>query len=251
MSRRQPGHRRSAKSTRTRSASQVRALGLVTALVASTAAATGGLWWLTSRLFDAARGGGTTFDETVGVASAIGCWVCVGWFVLALTVSAVAAAPGALGRSCAATAVVLAPWTVRRLVAAALGLTVVTGPAAAAAAVPAEPSTASSATAVVQVHPRARLGTDPAAAGSQLDQRAVSARLGADLPPLDRPAGDAYVVTVGPGDCLWSIAGRHLGPQATDAEIAAAWPRWYVTNREVIGADPNLLHPGQQLMAPH
>jgi len=49
---------------------------------------------------------------------------------------------------------------------------------------------------------------------------------------------------------LWSIAGRHLGPQATDAEIAAAWPRWYAANRDVIGADPNLLHPGQHLVAP-
>ena len=57
-------------------------------------------------------------------------------------------------------------------------------------------------------------------------------------------------MTVHPGDCLWSIARRHLGPQATDAEIAAAWPSWYAANRDVIGADPNLLHPGQQLVAP-
>jgi nucleoid-associated protein YgaU len=44
---------------------------------------------------------------------------------------------------------------------------------------------------------------------------------------------------------------RHLGPDATDAEVAAQWPRWHAANRSVIGDDPDLLLPGQVLRAPH
>lgn len=90
------------------------------------------------------------------------------------------------------------------------------------------------------------------------------------LPFLDRPASPSatpsprfphpvlvpsspvpdHAVVVRRGDSLWAIAGRHLGPTATDAQIAAAWPRWYATNRAVIGPDPDLLLPGQRLMPP-
>jgi nucleoid-associated protein YgaU len=57
-------------------------------------------------------------------------------------------------------------------------------------------------------------------------------------------------VVVHRGDNLWSIAARHLGPSATAADIDAEWHRWYVANRDVIGADANLLHPGQRLACP-
>jgi nucleoid-associated protein YgaU len=57
-------------------------------------------------------------------------------------------------------------------------------------------------------------------------------------------------VTVRAGDTLWDIAARDLGSLATDAEIAAHWPRWYAGNRTVIGADPALLVPGQILTPP-
>jgi hypothetical protein len=33
-------------------------------------------------------------------------------------------------------------------------------------------------------------------------------------------------------------------------DIAAAWPRWYAANRAVIGPDPGLIRPGQELMPP-
>ena len=52
------------------------------------------------------------------------------------------------------------------------------------------------------------------------------------------------------GDSLWSIAARHLGPDASDAEIARAWPAWFEANRDVVGDDPDLLRPGQVLRAP-
>jgi nucleoid-associated protein YgaU len=52
------------------------------------------------------------------------------------------------------------------------------------------------------------------------------------------------------GDSLWSIAARHLGPGASDAEIAAQWPRWWHANRAVIGTDPDLILPGTRLIPP-
>jgi hypothetical protein len=57
-------------------------------------------------------------------------------------------------------------------------------------------------------------------------------------------------VTVRPGDSLWSIAAAHLGREATAAQIAAAWPRWYAENRRVVGDDPTLILPGQRLQPP-
>ncbi|MDD9207666.1 LysM domain-containing protein, partial [Georgenia sp. 10Sc9-8] len=83
-------------------------------------------------------------------------------------------------------------------------------------------------------------------------------------PGYDRPSGDKagrqdaadgadrpdchYRVV--PGDTLWSIAAAHLPPGASDAEVAAEWPRWYAANTDVLGDDPHLIHPGQLLAAP-
>ena len=76
----------------------------------------------------------------------------------------------------------------------------------------------------------------------------ISTRL---LAPAPRPAAAALdTVTVRRGDSLWSIAQRHLGAGATDAEIAHAWPEWYAANRAVIGDDPDLIHPGMRLVPP-
>jgi nucleoid-associated protein YgaU len=52
-------------------------------------------------------------------------------------------------------------------------------------------------------------------------------------------------------DTLWDIVRRHLGPDASEAEVALAWPHWYAANRATIGDDPDLLLPGQVLQAPH
>jgi nucleoid-associated protein YgaU len=58
-------------------------------------------------------------------------------------------------------------------------------------------------------------------------------------------------VQVRPGDSLWLIAARALGPVATQQQIATTWPRWWRANRAVIGADPDLIHPGAVLHSPH
>ena len=59
--------------------------------------------------------------------------------------------------------------------------------------------------------------------------------------------------TVVAGDTLWGIA-RHILEQrevpATGAEITGAWKAIYRASIDVIGADPNLILPGQVLTIP-
>jgi nucleoid-associated protein YgaU len=80
----------------------------------------------------------------------------------------------------------------------------------------------------------------------------VHDRAGASLlAPAPRPGVAATdTVTVRRGDTLWSLAARHLGPAASDSEIARAWPLWHSANRAVIGDDPDLIRPGMQLVPP-
>ncbi|MCA0329845.1 MAG: LysM peptidoglycan-binding domain-containing protein [Actinobacteria bacterium] len=112
---------------------------------------------------------------------------------------------------------------VRGALAGAAALTAAATPATAAPALPAPAATSS-----------------PAAAA---DRPGAVQRSAAPQPP------EIHVVR--PGECLWSIAADRLGPQASDDEIAAEWPRWYRANRALIGPDPGLLLVGQRLRAPH
>lgn len=203
-------------------------------LVVGTGVAVTSLRWLTSGLLAAANRGGTTLDEAVGLAAVFGCWLCAAWFVLAVVCAAVAQVPGAVGRASAVAADVLTPWTLRTMIVAGLGLTMINGPGAAAAA---------GGTGV----PGATRALESTA---EINGWAVGSRSELDLPPLDRPADARSVVVVQPGDCLWSIAAQHLGGDPADAQIAEAWPLWYDANRAVIGPDPNLLQPGQVLAVP-
>lgn len=196
------------------------------------------LRWLTSGLVTAVHRGGTTLDEAIGLAAVVGCWLCVAWFGLAVVCAVVGELPGAAGRACGAAADLVTPWTLRTIVVAGLGLTLANGPGAAAAA--------GSGVASLDRAPETTAELNGWTVGTADEQWAPSL----DLPPLDRPADDGSPVVVQPGDCLWSIAARWLGGHPADAQIAAAWPRWYDANRSVIGPDPNLLQPGQVLVAP-
>lgn len=69
-----------------------------------------------------------------------------------------------------------------------------------------------------------------------------------DVPAAPAPVGGT--VEVRPGDTLWGIAARALGADASDAAIAAEWPRWYAANAATIGPDPDVLRPGQVLVVP-
>lgn len=80
-------------------------------------------------------------------------------------------------------------------------------------------------------------------------------------PALDRPVdtvgtsraaarpAPAQWVRVAAGDSLWSLARQRL-PGSDDATLARLVRRTYAANRSVIGPDPNLLHPGEQLRVP-
>ncbi|GAA1501789.1 LysM peptidoglycan-binding domain-containing protein [Nocardioides humi] len=110
--------------------------------------------------------------------------------------------------------------------------------------------------------------TAPAHAGSSLGSGApagADAPLGSDAPagaraldglPLpDRAVGRRVgsgptVVIVRPGDSLWTIAARRLGPGASAADVASYWRRVQALNAAVIGPDPDLIQPGQSLRLP-
>ena len=87
--------------------------------------------------------------------------------------------------------------------------------------------------------PAVRLGSvDAPASGSTND-------------PDSRPIAEVYIVD--PGDSLWRIARSVLtadGSTAGSTEIDAYWRVIYQVNRQVIGDDPNLIHPGQELELP-
>lgn len=58
-------------------------------------------------------------------------------------------------------------------------------------------------------------------------------------------------ITVRPGDSLWSITDDLLGPDTDPPElIASTWPVLYEANRDLIGADPDSIVPGQELTVP-
>lgn len=82
----------------------------------------------------------------------------------------------------------------------------------------------------------------------------------AGLPMPDRAVGPAHhrthqpearrAVLVEAGDCLWHLAVAGLPPGATDEQITARWRAIYRLNRTLIGADPDLIQPGQRLVLP-
>lgn len=169
--------------------------------------------------------------------------LCAAWFWCVTTVTTVevlrGASPDALaGRGGAA----------RRLVLTLCGVAVASQLAAPAHAVP---------------------GADrpddlPSLAGLSVPDRAVAGVVGQRksrrVLPLARPgfrdvtraAGSTRVqdVAVRPGDSLWSIAEGVLGPEADVARLVDHWHRTYAANRDVIGADPDLILPGQHLSLP-
>lgn len=75
----------------------------------------------------------------------------------------------------------------------------------------------------------------------------------ADPVPLPRSMGTparADTVIVKTGDTLWDLAARHLGPGATPQQIAKETQRWHNSNRELLGDNPHLIQPGQELLIP-
>lgn len=149
-----------------------------------------------------------------------------------------------------------APSRLRHLVTAWLVVTTVAGTATVADATP-DPGVGSSVTTPAGPSgPQWPITPAPTAvtiSPSPADERApiVAAAPGVEVSPThSAPQGPAYAeVVVRPGDSLWSIAAAGL-VHPSDTQVSAAWPSWWAANRDVIGPDPSLIHPGQRLHPP-
>ncbi len=202
------------------------------------------------------------------------------WLASVVAASALAAVPGVVGRVAGGLADLVAPRVLRHVVTVSLGLTVAAGVVpggcgAAASRFPAvveldrpDPSFRPLPDPGWSVPAVSGVGGGPDDAVPRVDA-GPAAGVAPDpgwvpTAPVVRPQPDLRVlapvrpaaarevaeVVVRRGDTLWSIAARQLGPDASEAEIAAAWPRWFSANRHVVGSDPDLLLPGQVLRAP-
>lgn len=82
--------------------------------------------------------------------------------------------------------------------------------------------------------------------GLPMPQRPSAART---VPaPLGEP--DAPRVVVRPGDSLWAIAEEHLPAGASLGAVASYTRALHDINADLIGTDPDLIHPGQHLELP-
>jgi hypothetical protein len=166
-------------------------------------------------------------------------WALAGWLLLVAVSASLARVPGAAGRASDRLASRLAPAGLRRLVELSLGRTVAIG------AVAVEPVSAGT-----------HLPPAPPVAAASLDWPTPPTPAAAALdwnPPgvtATPPAPPARPVVVQPGDSLWAIAADHLPTGTSDAQIAQTWPRWWTANREAVGPDPDLIHPGLALVPP-
>ncbi|MEU8461790.1 LysM domain-containing protein [Streptomyces sp. NPDC029003] len=118
---------------------------------------------------------------------------------------------------------------------------------------PASPSPASAAHKAVPVTPRPPAASasrppvppkPPAAARPASPSPASAAHKAVPVPPKQAPAAKKRTYTVKPGDSLSAIARHELGNEAR-------WRELYAMNRGVVGANPDLIHPGTVLTLPN
>lgn len=172
-------------------------------------------------------------DAVVAAACAALAWLVWSWGVLGLALTATSAIPGALGALADPVLRVLLPAGARRAAAVALGLGLGMG----------APGLAGASALSVSTAPAPDWPATAALAGGPTEP--------APEWPQPAPPGGHVVVR---GDCLWDIASARLaagaGRTPTDREVAAAVQAWWTANADVIGADPDVLLPGQVLRAP-
>lgn len=193
---------------------------------------------------------GSATDPTAPLVAALAltAQALTGWLLAVGALAGLSRLPGRAGRFAVSLGRRLAPATVRRAVEIGLGLAVAVGVVGTvggtAAASPAGPAA---------THSSLDWPAGPAAPDSNLDWPAHDHPAPAATRPASRTApGDAVVVR--PGDTLWGIAAGELReagsgePAAT--QVATRWPTWWSANRQTIGDDPDLLHPGTPLTRP-
>ena len=241
---------------------------------------------LTTALVDGGRrmlSGSTTAGADpaaaiAGLAAALAALIAA-WLTLCLVLALAAELPGTLGVAARTMRDRVTPLVVRRWAAIVLGasVTATVVPSTAVATVrssvdPAPSPDSSGGTSGPSpgwdAAPSPTTLPSPGFAPSS-DRPPSTARTGATSPgwvpkrPSPRYRGDPHLLTgwhradpadqsvvVRRGDTLWSIAAGHLGPDATDTEIALAWPRWHEANAAAIGTDPHNLLPGTLLAPP-
>ena len=171
-------------------------------------------------MFGNGRPPGTTFDDLLVTLAEWLLLGCAAW-VTAIGVAALveAASRGRLP----ATTWVGCPRAVRRLLLGGLGVALAVSPGPAIA-------TGSS---------REPAGPPPDL-GLPVPARTVS-------PDAPHPT---HRIEVRAGDCLWNLARSRLPAGASPAQVAALADATYRRNRGVIGDDPDLVRPGQQLVLP-
>lgn len=205
--------------------------------------------WSRLGQLDVAASGITAASEPLVSAVALLAWACSGWLGVVAVLTYGGALPGSLGRSLQAVAHRVAPASVRSLVRLALGgtvaLTVLGGTTTVfAEALPSYDWPGVTATVHASPAPTTVRTPAPSPTGASRSSQPVV------RPVAVHPAADHPAVVVQPGDSLWAIAARDLGPAASPKHVAQAWPRWWAANRAVVGNDPQLIHPGMRLSAP-
>ncbi|MDP9417382.1 MAG: hypothetical protein M3P48_06025 [Actinomycetota bacterium] len=238
----------------------VRRLGLVAAALGLWAALVAALVGTGADAWRIVRGPGAAPFEPLLLLTAVALALLVlTWIAGSVVLTAVTAGGRRVGPVAHAIAGRITPALVHRGVVALLGLSVVTAAAPASAAtesrvrvVAAQEQEQGSFPAAGQALPDLdRVPPGPAWLPPKPPRSVVAERA---VPLVTTPAHPEHAaaeeVVVRRGDTLWDIAARGLGPGATAEDIAREWPRWYAANAAVIGADPDLLLPGQLLRPP-
>ncbi|MGH3544409.1 MAG: LysM peptidoglycan-binding domain-containing protein [Mycobacteriales bacterium] len=188
--------------------------------------------------------GAATNDLTLA-ASSLTVWALIIWFSTNLLMLAATQVPGRVGAAARAASSLVIPAIVRRVACSALSISlaggILAGTAQAAGLSDSEPASR----APSNSQQTAPLDLDWPQPNGQAGENDPDPKLG----PHDDGTADG-AVTVQRGDSLWKLAAQSLGPHASDRAIATTWPTWWERNREVIGENPHLIHPGQQLQPP-
>ena len=235
----------------------VRPALLVTCLVGLTGM-TGSLAWTATAgvLRRMAQQGGIAFDDLLVCCAVLVLAGAFGWLGLAalLTLGTQAlrcthTAAGRLARR-------ITPSLLRRLLAGACGVAVLTAPTVTTAATAAPADHARERPAEHRAGPSSpRPGALPVPDRPTPRRGHVVVPVESGLSAPARGRGVAHPVPhrrvrVRPGDTLWAVAARHLPADADVAAVAAWWPVWFRHNRARIGPDPDLIHPGTRLRVP-
>lgn len=184
--------------------------------------------------------GQASFERLLVQGSALVVVLCAGWWWVVTTVVVLEALVGTTRGRCQGSARGV-PAPVRRWVLAACGVAVLSGGLSPAHATPGS----------VHRDDRPRDGV-VTLDGLPLPERPSGGIVAPSAPRPDRVPRETEPteVVVRPGDSLWTIAATALGPGADSATVTAYWQRIHLLNRRVVGADPDVILPGQHLALP-